>query len=618
MENNYIGDSQLSGVVHKDIKYSAWMEDLIQSEAARTDLDEVANPEELDEKNLYNTCDYKYVIEQHKDEFNEQPWSKPAAKIEHELQDNSSRTIKVNTTASNSINNEVKMAIEKSKTKSLSALKNELTDKFNNKIALRYIKHNYASLKNSFADDINLDSSRIEDVEIHLGSNLKANDKKVKYTVAEVKKTAEELLPTSKNVLADLEKEYDKSLVKEAFPTDESFKSFVASKEKFIFDSIDHQAKNLTLAKRDLTKVTESLNEKFGEEKTSEYLKKSNLKRLAQFVNSRHDSSRLDRLSAINESTDVKELERNKQKEITAVALDNIELFAINAANKCGSVNELKKVLANEFGEAMIEHFSRKRDLNKIAAFARRNDDKNVVDRQSALNSQKDTNALSGREKKADFNQIKKEASIKISKRESLKNVYSELERKYGSDVVKEFKAKENLSSLEHKLGYFYVDANCFDNCDKMTQFFNKHLKYALLLKKREACTDCKMNTSGICIKTSLILSSNPLDISRRDGKRIIKAAAAMKLLPANKIEAYMKDLRSDQDNTPVIKSFLGELKQAAKLEKDPSKKAALGVKKLEGNEFRQTFNESDMNDFNINSLNEEIKPLDISFANLI
>jgi len=546
MSNNLaIGDSELTGILSSSVKLSSWMDKLAEQEkdAIKDDLDEL-HPEINDE------LDEESVMDQQNKEMS--PWSPVSANTgDKRIQDDSSRLVEASSKG-NEVNADIHKVISSLNTSeyTLSTLESLLSDKFNQRIASRYIKNNYNDLQAKFANDLKPNSlddyssaevskgatQRVNQVGVHFGHDLSNNDKQTKYTVDDVQASASELIikcSDSKSILKELDKMYTASLVSQAFATEEDLDKTIESSKSIVYSTIEDFIKGNLLNKKSLNEVEKILINKFGESNTKSYFKNSDVEKLFGFDNSRNDGTSIKRTDIEENSKDIKELTSSET---------------------------------------------------------------------------------------SNYSQIKKEAYQSLIKRTSLKNVETQITSKYGSSAFSKLIEKEGgkLKEAEHKLGYFYTDSNYFDSCDKMAAFFNKHLKNAMLLKKKVQCYDCTYNTGNVCGKTSLILSSNPLHISRRDGKRIIKAVSEMKLVSPTIIESYMKEISSENDNSPIIKSFIQDVKKAIKVARDPFKSARGEVKKTDGKEFRSYFDLTKINDINVNSLNTDFKFADISLANLI
>lgn len=279
---------------------------------------------------------------------------------------------------------------------------------------------------------------------------------------------------------------------------------------------------------------------------------------------------------------------------------DTIDIVAKQLLNKKMSQSDVWSELEKKFGDKVSVYS--KDVLEKHAKFINRNDEVKIQ-----FNANQDiTNEIKSRESKIDPAPFVREAYLRIMSRESLANVKKSLSEKHGSVIAEALNKDAGLKEAEHKLGYFYADANLFSNCDHMVEFFSKKLKYAFLLKEKKGCKGCQSNVGSICKKTSLLLSKNPLKISKDDGQRIITALSDIKMIKSDFADGYMKQL-ADGDNTPVIKSFLDEARSVVAV-----KTAKRDVAETQNNDIRSFFN--DINDIDVNQLTETKPEFNISF----
>lgn len=608
-----VGDSQLTGIVSHEVKLSPWMDKLAEQEknAIKDDLDEVANPELLGEGDNFNG-EEQYIAEELS-----LPTNYASTDFNDHTEYDNNDLLNPSTFKISGINTDIDNYIKTiPEGTMLSNVATSIAKEFTYKISERYIKNNYIKLAALFPDDLQLGLGdnhgifeRVAETNIYL-KPIESRKVAVKYTSDDVKKKATNLLLTNgpEEVLVKLANDFGEKLLSETF-TKKEFKAFTEKQGRFVFDTIDNYVRDNIL--RNSSDLKASLTKKFGSVNAKEYLSKSHMTRLSNFIKSRNDGSRLDRTGDIDKSKDINILQANNRKIDTTK--DDIELTAKNCFLQKKSMDETIKILNAKFGEKKTQQYIDNTSLHKLAGFIQ----KSVITREDDVKHH--VPKLQSRTGQIDYKKITKEAYLKLHTTKSLDEVVNNLISKYGKKAINVVMAEEgpNLKKAEHKLGYFYVDANCFENCDQMVNAIKHNGCKAMLLKKKAICSDCVNNCSGICSKSSLILASNPLNISRRDGKMIIKSVEAMKWVNNSVLEGYLKNLEGNKNNVSVIKAFLERVKEAVQIEQNPIRFASNKLKKDDGNEFRNTFNELDLNHVDFNGFTKEVKPLDIILATL-
>lgn len=321
---------------------------------------------------------------------------------------------------------------------------------------------------------------------------------------------------------------------------------------------------------------------------------------IISLLKTKHGSFMQDYLKNVDKipQTETKGIVDMKQ---AGVILDKIDSEFKTLAAKKMSKTEILNSLKTKYG-SFVDDYSKSSNIDKIYSFI--NKGSKVIDRADEQTVHQAN--LQSKEIVVDTKKIVREAYLKLMSRESLNSTKQQLMTKYGSVAEETLNKESNLSEVEHKLGYFYADSNYFNNCDKMVDFFNKKLKYAFLLKANDKCKKCAMNLGNICKKTSLVLSENPLKISKEDGGRIIQALVDIRMVKADFASGFVNQLNND-DNTSLVKSFLEQAKKNITVKTATSK-----VLKTQNNEMRSFY--SGMNDVNVNQLNSKIEDFNVVF----
>ena len=145
----------------------------------------------------------------------------------------------------------------------------------------------------------------------------------------------------------------------------------------------------------------------------------------------------------------------------------------------------------------------------------------------------------------------------------TLDEVKAAFKKGYDGKVIAHFMAN-NKSRLERRygqLGYIFIDANIYGNCEEMKKAYaemthvGKKLVHAV--KSCGNCSGCSSNRGGRCHKVGgLMLSNNPIVCSAKAAKKVFDKAATF--APATYIESFVGSLTSENNRAVVAKFALG------------------------------------------------------------
>lgn len=535
--NEYPSFSGLSGLLENRSSMSDWMDKLAESEhnAIKSDLESNYTPTDLGDTHE----DAEITPHEQNSTLNRLFSPEHYYNTGGEQLDDSSRVLVVED-ARDKITSEIFDLLQDSSLDKLSSAMDFISERFNERIATRFIKSHYNELTEKYADDLGLFTNENNAIDFSKGATNRVNDVKLQAGRLENKERIAYSTPEdvkqyikdyvcqngTKGILGNVQSEFTQSLIANTFTSNteiERYATRVANQATHSFADIDYFSRKSLLKNSNIEEVKAQLAERFGSYRVEEYLKSSNILKDASFVNSRSKDATVERLA---HATAHSNLKKEKPEEI----------------NYKGIVKQAYRDLAN--GKSLI----------------------------------------------------------------TIKN---EIKDQYGKKAAQTFEEIDmtKMASVEHKLGYFYHDAGIYANCDEMATEMSKGANKPMLLKKKGACDGCKFNAENFCTKASMILTKNPLDISRREGRKIISAANELRLMDKEAVEGYVDQLQANVDNTPVIKSFIARLKEEA----SPVRKYASKKAEEVNDEFNMVFGHSLTLD-----QPESFEFLDISLSNLI
>jgi len=168
-----------------------------------------------------------------------------------------------------------------------------------------------------------------------------------------------------------------------------------------------------------------------------------------------------------------------------------------------------------------------------------------------------------------------------MTKGENLDVIQSSLKRRFGLEATTQFLSgnEDKLQKHYGQLGYLFIDSNIYSNCDEMADTFSKlqHEGNKLIysLKANSKCENCGLHKEGSCSKVGLMVSNNPIVRSPRAAKRVFEKASSF--VPNYYVEAYLKQIKSEESNLSLVSKFaLGIKNILAEEKKNIGKKASL------------------------------------------
>lgn len=246
----------------------------------------------------------------------------------------------------------------------------------------------------------------------------------------------------------------------------------------------------------------------------------------------------------------------NIEKQNTfASMLSDYKQGIYNKQAKSQICNRLAKVYGVEKAQVFLSAY--KNDINRIEKF---------FDRQ-AFDTDFASSALQGVEIQPKAKQVAIDTKAMtcfsldlLTNGSKLSFVNDQLKKKYGYEVAMQFLAENNDKLQKHygQIGYLFIDSNIYSNCNEMVDSYSKiqheGSKLIYSLKANPKCTSCSLNKEGICEKTGLMISNNPIARSPRAAKRVFERASLF--APKAYIESFKAQVKNEQGNLELISKF--------------------------------------------------------------
>jgi len=147
-----------------------------------------------------------------------------------------------------------------------------------------------------------------------------------------------------------------------------------------------------------------------------------------------------------------------------------------------------------------------------------------------------------------------------LTRSNDLNSVEDLLKKTFGIEETSIFMKdhRASLNSCYGQLGYTYIDSNIYKSCSEMSDDFSKlqHIGSSLIscVKQNSKCKGCTLLNEGICGKTGLKVSEDPVVRSSRVAKKIFNKA--LTFVSKAYIDSFTTKLQSDSNNMSVVSEF--------------------------------------------------------------